>query len=392
MSVEIRASFPCPHLLVEEPVDLGSDRRSLIPLSPIAGAGSVRVLVNDDTYVPPGGLYSQAALVSSEAAPYNILRCTDLIGPDGNILTVETSSGSATIALPQGKRLSLVAIQRALRLSAVNDLVVVGDRNGALSLTDLASAGTQSFVKVSGKAAESLGFRQTGAKGRKVYPGWGLVARPSTYPSTYPGLRESKSRYVQFKEPVRGNPTFKLTYTSTPERCQRCRATYVENDWRFNPDGAVLTVENEDLLYQACLKAILTVRGSNPYHPVYGSRITDRVGLKITGTSAMLIRQDVQNALQQVQTLQSGQRQYQSVTNREMLYKIQNVDVRPDASDPTVFYVDVTVRNASNRPINLSTVFSVPGTIALAGSNRQVLGVEAAGLSPEQAGQALLNG
>lgn len=392
MSIEIRASYPCPHLLVEEPVAIGADRRSLIPVSPIGGAGSVRILMNDTVYVPPGGLFSQASLASGSPAPYKIQRCVDLVGPKGNELSISTPLGAVTVALPEGRRVALADIQRVLKLSPANALVVVGEKNGALSLTDRSLAGVASFVRVSGNAAASLGFKQTGARGRQIYPGWGIIAKPSTYPSTYKDLRDSTSRYVLFNQPLKGSPAIKMTYTSTPERCRRCRATYVENDWRFNAEGAVLTVRNEDLLYQACLKAILTVRNSNPYHPAYGSKVTTRVGHKLTGTSAMLIRQDVQGALQQVQGLQAGQRKYQSVTNREMLYQIVNVDVRPSADDPTVFFVDVSVRNASNQPINLSTVFSVPGTIALAGSNRQVLGLETAGLSPQQASQVLLDG
>ena len=392
MSIEIRASYPCPHLLVEEPVAVGADRRSLIPVSPIGGAGSVRILINDTAYVPPGGLLSQASLVSGTPAPYKIQRCEDLVGATGNQISITAPGGSATVALPEGKRVPLAAVQRVLTLSAANDLVVVGDRNGALSLTDRSYAGASSFVRVSGPAAASLGFAQTGARGREIYPGWTIVAKPSTYPSTYKDLRDSSSRYVLFNRPLKGNPSIKMTYTSTPERCRRCRATYVENDWRFNADGEVLTVRDENLLYQACLKAILTVRNSNPYHPAYGSKITTRVGQKMTGTAAMLIRQDVQAALEQVKALQAGQRKYQSVTNREMLYNIKNVDVRPSADDPTVFFVSVSVQNASNKPINISTVFSVPGTIALAGSNRQVLGLETAGLSPQQAGQVLLDG
>jgi hypothetical protein len=286
----------------------------------------------------------------------------------------------------------LKAVQRNMKLSKINDLVVVGEKNGALTLTDRNAAGSESWIKVSGEGADALGFEQTGARGRKVYPAWKIDSKQDTYPSYNRDVRDQVSRYVRFVEPLRTNPTLKMTYTAMPNRCLRCGGTYVENDWRFNTSGDVITISNENLLYQACLKAILTVKGSNPYHVGYGSKMTTRVGMKLTGTSAMMIRQDVENALLQVKTLQSGQRKYQSVTNRELLYTIDNVDVRPSTDDPTIFFVDVSVRNASNRRIRLSTVFSVPGTIALAGSNNQTLGLDTAGMSAAQSRNFLIDG
>lgn len=393
MSVEIRAGYPCPHLIMEEPVALGSDRRTLSTKGPIAGAASVRILVNNSAYVPASGLYAQATLTSSMAGPYRVERCVGTIGPDGNIFTVTTGSGTATIRLPEGARVPLAQIQRALRLSTINDLVVVSELSGSLSLIEANGAGTESYIRVSGPGATTLGFIQKGARGQQVYPGWDLLARSDLNPTTVPtGVTIVPARYPIFKEPLRGNPTIKVTYASMPERCPRCNATYVENDYRFNPTGDVITISNEDLLYQACLKAILTVQGSNPFHPAYGSKITTRIGRKIVSASAALVKEDVQNALQQVQRLQQGQRRYQEVRDRELLRTIQSVDVRPSEADPTIFFVDVVVRNGSTEPVKLTTVFSVPGAIALAGSNNLTLGLEAAGLNLPQSQRFLAGG
>lgn len=351
----------------------------------MGNAGSVRILANDSVYIPPSGLDSQATLTSGSAGPYRVEQCQGTTGPDGNLFTVTTGSGSASVRLPQGTRVPLAQVQRALRLSAINDLVLVGDTNSSLTLVERQDAGPSSFIRVSGEGATALGFRQTGARGQHVYPPWNLIARESVFPTTRVGtIRTTPARYPQFKGELRGNPTLKVTYTSTPERCPRCGATWVENDWRFNPLGEVITIENEDLLYQACLKAILTVQGSNAFHPAYGSKLTTRIGRKVVGASVSLVKEDVINALNQVQRLQRGQRKYQNVRNRELLLSIESVDVRVSPEDPTIFFVDVVVRNASNTPVQLSTVFSVPGTIALAGTNNQTLGLEAAGLTAAQ--------
>lgn len=392
MSKEVQIGFPCPHLVMEEPVSLGSDKRSLLSKAPIAGAGSVRVLVNDDFYVPASGLSVPAVLTGAKPGPYQIRRCQNLTGPDGNLLKIETSAGVATVSLPLGDRVPLDRVQRALRLSGAQELVVVGSSNGALTLTDRSKSGKQSYIRVGDSGASALGFAQTGARGKTLYPGWELVSQTDVYPTNIPGLTLVPARFLRFREPLRGNPTLKMTYAAMPERCPRCSGTYVENDYRFDPTGEVVTIENENLLYQACLKMILTVLGSNPYHRGYGSRITTRIGSKITSSSALLVKQDVVEALNKVQNLQTGQRKYQAVTNRELLYRVEGVDVKPSADDPTVFFVDVRVRNGSNQPVNISTVFSVPGTVALAGTNKQPLGLETTGLTAGQSQRVLLDG
>lgn len=392
MSLEVRAGWPCSHLVMEEPVSLSEDRRSLATKAPIAGSGSVRILVNDTQYVPSAGLYAQAVLTSSSASPYKVQRCKGVVGPDGNLFTVTTGSGTSTVRLLEGDRTTLAQVQKTLRLSEVSNLVNIGDNGaGSLSLIEKQNSGPASYIRVSGRGAASLGFEQTGARGVCLYPPWDLVAKKDVYPSSVAGVTLVPARYPKFTKPLRGSPQIKVTYTSMPERCPRCGGTYVENDYRFDPSGGILTIQNEDLLYQACLKAILTVQGSNPYHQQYGSKLTTRIGVKAIGASASLIKEDVRNALTQVQSLQTGQRKYQSVQNRELLYSIDNVEVRTSSDDPTVFLVDVVVRNASGTPIQLTTVFSVPGTIALAGTNNQVLGLERSGLSKEQSRRLLLD-
>ena len=177
-----------------------------------------------------------------------------------------------------------------------------------------------------------------------------------------------------------------------PERCPRCQATYVENDYRFDVAGEVITIENENLLYQACLKAILTIRGSNPYHPGYGSTLLSRIGSKQVRATAASLKEDVINTLSRVQSVQNGQRKFQQVQDRERLYRINTVTVRPSGDDPTVFFLDVSVTNGTGQPVQLSIVYSAPGAVALAGSNGQVLGLETTGLSRAQSQRFLLDG
>lgn len=378
MSVELQIAFPCQHLVIEEYVALEGDRRTLFPKAPVSNSNLVRILADDRYYIPPTGLYSQAVLVGGVSGPFVIRRCTNLVGPDGNLLVLTTSAGQVEVRLPLGERVSATAVEQAIR-SAAFDYVQVGTRNGAIVLADTNAVGPASFVKASGQGAAALGFTaQMGAHGYEVYPPWQLVARPETYPSLA-GSRPLPARYPKFTKSIRGNPTLKVTYAAPPEQCPRCRATYIENDMRFDPQGELVLIDNENLLYQACMKALLTRKGSNPYHPAYGSTILDRIGTKFLGATTVLLQEDVRNALLRVQSIQGEQRKYQAITNKERFYSLQNVQVTP-GEDQTTALISVTVANASLEPIALSIVFSVPGAVALAGSNGQTLGLQGVGL------------
>jgi hypothetical protein len=143
-------------------------------------------------------------------------------------------------------------------------------------------------------------------------------------------------------------------------------------------------VENEDLLNQAALKILLTDRGSNPYHPWYGTDIRARIGSKAISGVATLINEDVRKALVRFQKMQEEQSRFQNVSYKERLYAILGVQVYPHPQIPTMYYLEVTVRNASSEPITLSTIYAAPSVVALLGSNGLVLGNEAAGLTAEQ--------
>lgn len=379
MSVELQIAFPCQHLVIEEPVALQSDRLTLTPKAPVSNSNLVRILADDRYYVPATGLYSQAVLVGGTPGPFVIRRCTNLVGPDGNLFTITTSAGTVEVRLPVGERVTSTAVEQAIRTTAF-DFVQVGTRNGAIVLADTNAVGVSSFVRVRGQGGMALGFTaQTGVRGTEVYPPWQLAARPNVYPSISGVRTPVPARYPKFTKAVKSNPTFKVTYAAPPEQCPRCRATYVENDMRFDPQGDLVLIDNENLLYQACMKALLTMRGSNFYHPAYGCTLMDRVGTKFLGAATTLMQEDVRSALLRVQNVQKEQSKYQAVTSKERFYSLKNVQVIP-GDDPTTALVQVTVVNASLEPINLSIVFSVPGAVALAGSNGLSLGLQGVGL------------
>ena len=375
MSLEYQLAWPCPHLVVEEVVPLGDDRRSLNVRQPVAAAGQVRILVNNSFFVPRGGLLSAATLSSTVSGPYDILKNEDT-------LTVETSGGSESLSFGVTRLTRLTADQVVKRTKIAGwSHVEVRNDNGHLVLVDPNKVGPYAFVKVGGSAASALGFGQPGVSnrqwasyGREVYPGWDLYQREDTIANRFP----------RFRKPLRVNPMIKVTYSVPVQRCLRCQATFVENDFRFDSGGNMIFIRNEDLLYQAALKILLTDRGSNPFYPWYGTTIRERIGTKALSGVSSVLAEDVRKALAQMQATQNEQAKYQQVTFKERLYSVLSVDVRPHQQDPTTFLIEVVVQNASGQPVNLSIVFTVPEVVALMGSNGLMLGTEVARQGTEQ--------
>lgn len=384
MSQDFQLAWTCPHLTVEEVAPLDIDRRSLMTRQPVASSGVVRILVNDEAFIPQAGLYAPAQLSGAVSGPFDLIEGEDA-------LIIDSTSGSQTYTFGIRGTTRKTTDQIVAFLQARNidtDIrVAVANLNGHLVLTETSKVGIESFLRVRGSASAALGFgaagvnqRQRGANGLNLYPGWKLYTRPD----------EITNRFPRFDAPIKGNPIFKVTYTVPGQRCLRCGATYIENDYRFNEVGQAILIGNENLLYQAALKILLTDQNSNPYHQWYGTQIRQRIGTKAISGVAALISEDVRRALVRLQTLQDEQSKYQAVSFKERLYSIQSVDVYPHQQDPTTFMVDVWVRNASADPINLSVVFTVPSVVALMGSNGLMLGTQQAGLTPQEAATLFL--
>lgn len=375
MSKDIQIAWACPHLTIEERVSLGSDRMSLQTRQPVGAAGTVRIMVNNETYIPQMGLSIPAELWSAKSSPFEVSA-----GQDSFTVSCPTGSQTISLGVQSVARYSATQMVSELKRRGLT-LVSIAEADGHIVLTDPSTVGPDSFIKVSGSAASALGFGspscnavpyQWRASGRFLYPGWSLELRRDSITNRFP----------KFNEVITGNPVFKVTYTVPPQRCLRCGGTYIENDYRFDVDGQTVLIENENLLYQAALKILLTDRGSNVYHPWYGTYLRSRIGSKALAGVASLINEDVRRALQRVQTLQDQKAKYQAVSFKERLYTILSVEVLPHSQDPTTYMINVVVQNASADPIDLSIVFSVPEVVALMGSNGLTLGNEIAGYDP----------
>lgn len=362
MSRDIQLAWPCPHVIGEERVALEADRRSLYTRQPIGGAGLLQLRVNDRDLVPAAtGIQSRARLKSGRPEPYLIRRGED-------VLEVRTGTRYFSLTIPEGR---YTASEMAARIQAVVLTEVDATaENGYLVVTDRGSLGSQSRVQVGGTAKTALGFQQqSGANGRVVIPTWTLYSR------LVPGSTETLGYYIRFDEPVRGNPYYAVTYTVAPHLCMRCLGLRVENDYRYDSQNETVMVRDHDLLYQACLKIILTQIGSNPYYSWYGTNLKQSIGLKANSGAALAMQQTVRKALQSLQDQQAAQAKYQRLSAKERIYAVDSVQASQSPVDPTVFLIDVVVRSLSNDPVNITIVYTTPGAYALQGTNGLSLGL-----------------
>lgn len=350
MSYDIQLAHPCPHLISGEKAILSSDRRTVITRQALSGMGLVSITLNDDVTVPHVGYHGFAVLTGTLKEPFKI-------EPHYNTLTVASSSGTASYALPTGyvyARQLLGLLQR--------EGIEVTSVGGKIQFQDVNRVGVNSFVTLSGLSLTSLGFQhQQGIRGQVLTPPWTLTRNTNGYA-------------IEFTQPLRNNPYLRVTYPVPRDKCLRCRGTGVENDYRFDTTGDVLLVSNEDLLYQSSMKDLLTKRGSNPYHPWYGSLIQSFIGSKALQGSSEAVKMTILDTLDKFRKIQTEQAKYQDVSPEERLAAVTSVDVSPIEDDPTAFLADVTVRNFSNRDVRLTIVFTVPGVTALAGTNGLSLG------------------
>lgn len=369
MSEEISLAFLCPHIIGEERVTLSDDRMTLYTNKPISGLGAVVVTANDKYVVPSSvGVQSRGRLKSARKEPY-------LIVPSARTLILRSADQRVTLTLPTGylsaERVAGLVNAAVTALGGVGTLLASSER-GYLVVEETTELGVFSKVLIEGDARTALGFeRQNGSTGRVVLPSWSLFSRSLIDTSGGPS---STGYFVRFSAPVRGTYYFSVTYPVGPNQCLRCLTTEVENDYRFDAYNNPLMVDGFNLLYQSCLKIILTELRSNIYYPWYGTNLISSIGTKALSGTSVAVQQAVRTALTNFQNLQAAQANFQRVTAAERLYSIDRVTCTPSPVDPTVYLVDVTVRSYSNDPVNITIVYTAPGTFALSGTNGLSLG------------------
>lgn len=354
MSVEFQLAYTCPHEMIREPANLADDGVTLVTSQ--SALGDIRVYMND-IEVPQEGLQSPARLVAGTAGPYRVYA-------DARTLSIEYGGVQKELELPVGVLPAEAIIDKMTPLFP--EIAMKVDR-GRLYFEDKLHVGAASSIKISGSAAETLGFSgQRASHGRMVVPPWGVGMRDGVITVSQPQFFYAPKQ--------RNNARFEVSYFTQANKCRRCMATRVENDFRVDPGGRLQLINDEDLLYQACLKALLTELGTNLQHTWYGSNIMTLVGSKVHTGIASVISSEIQRVLETHIGIQEQQAKYQNVTMKERLYRVAKVNVQQHAKDPTTFLCEVIVQNYSGTPVRLNIVYTAPGAHSLVRENGAVVG------------------
>jgi hypothetical protein len=181
---------------------------------------------------------------------------------------------------------------------------------------------------------------------------------------------------VVFDEPVKDyQPYVELSYNTVRQECRRCGGIGVENDWRYGRTGEVAQVRDEALLIQEFQKMVYTMRGTNQFHQWYGTQIIEAVGRKLSvgGLVQNMIVSDIYQAFNRWQRVKQAQEEKagQALTDEEYPFRLLSVTLERSTNDPTVIFVNSTIQNRSQKPIQITRGLRLPEPLDLLGSTAQ---------------------
>lgn len=364
MSFDRQIDQVCPHLVVEEPLYVNPDRRTIRPLRPIASAASVTVRMDGQYAVPSEGTFTPASTVGSRRGPFIIQTGVS------DTFKVRVGTGAVqTLVLPASNKMPLDRMVDALN-AQVNG-IAFNLTNGLVQVKTVDSGPWASFFIESGSTLATLmgmGLNRE-YRGRQVAPGWTLIGDPLT-------LSDRPTRMIVFDEPLLSAGDFvEISYTTVRQECRRCGGLGVENDWRYGNDGNTGEARDEALLIQEMQKLFYTLLGSNPFHPWYGTGLLETIGKKLSmsGLVQNLILADIQQSFNRWQSIKKQQENDagQRVSDREFPFQLLSVNLQQSTRDPTVIFVNITIQNRSFDPIVLERGLKLPLPYDLLGSTAQ---------------------
>lgn len=352
MSFDLQLEQRCTHLVVEELLTVDIDQTTVTPLRPISSFDSVKVRLNGSIEVPSDGVHVPAEGVGTRKGPFTITTSNRVFSVSVHGQAVQTAT------LPLSAHLEAVQVANLLN-SQLRDLTFYGDRGSLRFSSNLVGDAATVYVMGTSTLATYVGITANREyRGRKTVPGWTLVNDPNT-------LLDRPTRLVVFDDPLKGfQDIVEVNYTTVREECRRCGGVGIENDWRYGSDGVAIELRDEALLIQEIQKILYTSRGTNPFHPWYGSNLLTAVGAKNGAASFLqsLIVSDIQQTFNRWQSIKTKQEQNvgQFVSDEEFPFRLTNVGVEQSSSDPTVFFVNIELRNRSLKAVELTRGIRFP--------------------------------
>jgi hypothetical protein len=365
MSYDRQLDRVCPHTVVEEALFFQDDRQTVRPLRPIAAISSVKVRLNGLMDAPSPGVYIGAQATGTKGGPFNIQG-----GVNDQLLVKIEGRPVQTLTVPSGNQIPTARIVDKLNMMVRDGVFsATSKRQLRLRSSQVGPGSTVIFLPGS-TAAPIFGFPiNRGWRGQTVVPGWSIVNDPNT-------LSDRPTRLILFDALLNGYQDYvELNYSTIRQECRRCGGLGIENDWQYNGQGKLNTVQNVDLLIQEMLKATYTVRGSNPFHTWYGTSIVNSIGRKLSSSGIVqnLIVSDIYEAFSRWQDVKKQQEEKvgQFVSDEEYPFRLLNVNLQQSDQDPTIIFVSATVQNRSNKPIQIERGVRTPIPLDLLGSTQQ---------------------
>lgn len=364
MSYDRQIDQVCPHFVIDEPLFVNpNDRRTVRPIKAIASAASVVVRLNGQMDIPAYGVHLPAQSAGNKPGPYNIT--TDV--NDKFVYTINQGV-ERTVTVPASKAITTEQLVAILNQGAV-DIQFSAVQGRVTFRTSAEGPSASLFIKASSTLATTLGIPTNREyRGRTSVSGWSLVTDPNT-------LEDRPTRLIYFDDPLKDYNAFvEISYNTVRQDCRRCGGIGVENDWRYGRTGEVAQVRDEALLIQEFQKMIYTVRGTNQFHLWYGTAIIEAIGRKIGvgGIVQNMIVADIYQAFNRWQSIKKIQEEkIQVLTDEEYPYKLLSVNLEESTEDPTVIFVNSTIMNRSQKPIQLTRGLKLPEPLDLLGSTTQ---------------------
>lgn len=157
---------------------------------------------------------------------------------------------------------------------------------------------------------------------------------------------ESPRKKIYFSRPIRDIAGyFEVSYTVSPQFCRKCFGLGVMYDHQFDKAGKTVMVVFEQKLIQQVTKILMTLIGSNPFVPGYGTSIPEIIYTAISdpgGLQQQLVT-EVSLALEKQRNIHYYQAEVQYLHPREILDQLIDVQVLRSTTDPRVYYIQVQV-------------------------------------------------
>jgi len=120
-------------------------------------------------------------------------------------------------------------------------------------------------------------------------------------------------------------------------------------------NGSIKVIDNDEKLSQQGLKILLSLKGGNVFHTVYGSSLYSLIG-RFQDEEALnsLSSEEIDNTLKYYQRIQANQELKQEMTDAEVLYRVLNVEVSEISI--THFIINISMLNRLGEKLNVPVV------------------------------------